>query len=158
MRAYHTSAFYSALAAILSPVVAAEQSTNKQGLLKPMSSSSVQQQQQQQQVQGDRISSAVSDVLDAADFALGPEPFFDDLFYPAPEIALDLENEIAEDGVEGAGPIQRTTYMVEVYENEARGFGLHWRRLPNTYNSKSGGVRSSISLRWSYKVCNRLSV
>lgn len=151
MRAYRTSVFCSALAAILSPVIAGEQSAIKHRLLKPTSSS-----REQQQIGRKVISSSAtaSVVLDSADFALGPEPFFDDLFHPAAEIGVDLEDE-REDVVVEAGPARRTTYLVEVYENEARWFG-HWRQLPSALSSSNSvGVRPSMSLRWSYKVCMR---
>lgn len=80
------------------------------------------------------ISASQGDGFDyAVDFgALAPEPVFDDLSI-APRAEGNDQDGNAGDGV--AKEALRTTYLVEVYENEARDFRLKWRQP-----------------RWSYKV------
>lgn len=149
MRAYQSSVFFAALAAILAPVVGGTEDRihamlrTESYAAKATSTTSTSRSAQTAQ----RRSNAQA--LEEA--YTGPDPFFSDL------IGIDVrasEDEgrgtdgsttAKEDREEEAMPPR--TYYVEVYENEFRGgLSRRWRELRPL-------GRSVVNLRWSYNVC-----
>lgn len=139
MNAYRSSLFCSALAAILAPrgvekmVVAEQRKTVKRH--RPLVSSN----------SAETSASQVDGFDFAVDFgALAPEPVFDDLSI-APRAEVNDQDENGGDIV--AKEALRTTYLVEVYENEARDFRLKWRQPRWSYKVRSSTVVESCRCR-----------